>query len=59
MRQYKSPDDELRPGQRIIDYAYLKNKVKPRTSRPDPLETWLWNLSEEEFKKVMEWSPEK
>lgn len=49
--------DQLRPGQRIVDYAYLVAKIKNREAFTDPLENWLWNLSEEEFKKVMNWSP--
>ena len=48
--------DQLRPGQRIVDYAYLIAKI-PQTGRLHPIETWLWNLSEEDFDEVMKWSP--
>jgi hypothetical protein len=50
--------DQLRPGQRIVDYAYLKKCIpESKPGQISPLENWLWNLSEEEFKKVMNWSP--
>ena len=49
--------DQLRPGQRIVNYAYLVANVKKPVPHPDSFEIWLWNLSEEQFKKVMNWSP--
>ena len=49
--------DQLRPGQRLVDYAYMVEKVKA-SGRIPPIEQWLWNLSQEEFDKAMKWSPE-
>lgn len=46
--------DHLRPGQRLIVYASLVEN-RHEKPHPDPFELWLWNLSEKEFKKVMEW----
>lgn len=50
--------DQLRPGQRIVNYAYLVAKIQNTPAGfIAPIETWLWNLSEEQFNKVMKWSP--
>ena len=46
-------NDDLRPGQRLIVYA---NKKKDIISY-DQLELWLWNLTPDEFEKIMNWSP--
>jgi hypothetical protein len=46
--------DQLRKGQRIVNYAYLKADIK-QSGRIPPIETWLWNLPDHEFDKVMEW----
>jgi hypothetical protein len=46
--------DQLRPGQRIINYARIKANVMERLP-PDSFEIWLWNLSEKEFEKIMKW----
>ena len=48
----KSKDD-LRPGQRLIVYATMKKLI----GYDDDLEPWLWNLTPDEFEKIMNWSP--
>jgi hypothetical protein len=51
-------NDDLRPGQRLIVYALHNNEISPRASEyPSQLESWLWNLTPNEFEKVMNWSP--
>ena len=48
--------DDLRPGQKLANYYWLKiSKNKPSRSE---METWLWNLTPDEFEKIMNWSPE-
>ena len=47
--------DQLRKGQRIIDYAAIVKGIHEGNPFPDEFEIWLWNLSDEEFDKVMKW----
>jgi len=48
----KGPDD-LRPGQRLVVYFH-----RDHNSYTDSLEGWLWNLTPDEFEKIMNWSPD-
>jgi len=48
--------DDLRPGQRLIVYADWFHNAQESTP-PDTFESWLWNLTPDEFEKVMNWSP--
>ena len=53
--------DQLRPGQRLINYAAIVKGITDgckKCMRTDSFEIWLWNLSEKEFEKAMKWSPE-
>ena len=50
--------DDLRPGQRLVNYAYMKGKVENENNKPNSLEVWLWNLTPDEFEKIMNWSLE-
>ena len=45
-------DDDLRPGQRLV--VYYETVFKDDRS----LENWLWNITPDEFEKIMNWSPE-
>ena len=50
--------DQLRPGQRLINYASLVKGIPDGCKKcmvPDSFEIWLWTLSEHEFKKAMKW----
>ena len=47
--------DQLRPGQRLINYATIVKGIKEGNPYPDSFEIWLWNLSQDEFDKVMKW----
>ena len=50
--------DQLRPGQRLIDYASIVKGISDGCKKckiPDSFEIWLWNLSEKEFNKAMKW----
>jgi len=53
-------NDDLRPGQRLIVYAIHNRKMEMRkwSEYPTDLESWLWNLTPDEFEKIMNWSPE-
>ena len=50
-------NDDLRPGQRLVVYAYQHDVPQAKTKMSE-LESWLWNLTPDEFEEIMNWSPE-
>jgi hypothetical protein len=46
--------DQLRPGQRLIVYANLR-KGRREATPPSDFETWLWNISQEEWDRAIKW----